>query len=85
MAHSNNPDDDKLLLDSPAYWDEDTLHQKWKEFLQYCAGQSEIAMPVKRFQVQMERSTEYPGNNPRLAKNEWFAAPQFLEKPSGGR
>jgi|WetSurMetagenome_2_1015567.scaffolds.fasta_scaffold07062_7 Fe-S-cluster containining protein len=59
MAPSNNPDDDKLLLDSPAYWDEDTLHQKWQDFLQYCASQAEIAMPVKRFQVQIERSTEF--------------------------
>jgi Fe-S-cluster containining protein len=59
MAHSDNSEDENLLIDSPAYWDEDTLHQKWKEFLQYSAGESEITTPVKRIQSQVERSTEY--------------------------
>jgi Fe-S-cluster containining protein len=59
MAHSNSSDDENLLIDSPAYWDEDTLHHKWKEFLQYSASQSEITMPVKRLQSQVERSTAY--------------------------
>jgi Fe-S-cluster containining protein len=59
MTHCNSPEDENLLIDSPAYWDEDTLSQKWKEFLEYIASQSEITIPMQRLKSQIERSTEF--------------------------
>jgi Fe-S-cluster containining protein len=59
MAHCDNSDEENLLIDSPAYWDEDTLRQKWEEFLDYSASHAEITIPVKRLKSQVERSAEY--------------------------
>jgi len=59
MEHTNTTIDENLLIDSPAYWDEDTLHQKWKDFLECSISHAEITIPVKRFQLQIERSTDY--------------------------
>jgi Fe-S-cluster containining protein len=59
MAHCNSSEEENLLIDSPAYWDKDTLAQRWKEFLEYRASQSGSTVPVKRLQLQLERLTEY--------------------------
>ena len=59
MTYSNDSNDENLLIDSPAYWDEETLNRKWKEFLEYSASQADIPIPVKRLQLRMERATDY--------------------------
>jgi Fe-S-cluster containining protein len=59
MAHFKSSEDGNLPIDSPVYWDEDTLSERWKEFVQYRAAQPDITIPVKRLQLQMERLTEY--------------------------
>lgn len=59
MTHLNSSEDRNLPNDSPAYWNEDTLSQRWKEFVENRAGQPDITIPVKRLQLQLERLTEY--------------------------
>jgi Fe-S-cluster containining protein len=59
MAHCNSSEDENLLLDSPVHWGEGTLLQKWHEFLEYRASQSDGTIAVKRLQLQLEQLTEY--------------------------
>lgn len=59
MAHSNNAEDANLLIDSPAYWGEETLRKKWMDYLESSIRSGEITIPVKRFQRQIENTIDY--------------------------
>jgi len=59
MAYSNLADDAKLLIDSPAYWDEETLRKKWMDYLESFISSGEITMPIERFQRQIESTADY--------------------------
>jgi Fe-S-cluster containining protein len=59
MAYSKIADDAKLLIDSPAYWDEETLRKKWTDYLESSIRSGEITIPIKRFQRRIERTSDY--------------------------
>jgi Fe-S-cluster containining protein len=58
MAYSHNADA-KLLIDSPAYWNEETLRKNWMDYLESSISSGEITIPIKRFQRQIESTTDY--------------------------
>jgi Fe-S-cluster containining protein len=59
MTDSHNRTDETLLIDAPAYWDEEALHRKWLDFLESSVSSGEVIIPVKRLQLQIEQTTDY--------------------------
>jgi Fe-S-cluster containining protein len=46
-------------IDTPAYWDETTMQQKWLEFLKSSLKEHALSIPFKRVQFQIENTSIY--------------------------